>query len=117
MKLNWIKCQSEVWCKLNSVNLKHEHFNNLSGVYMIWHGGQTPAVVYIGQGEIKDRIAEHRQNPDIQSFKPQGLYVTWASVNQNARNGVEAYLAHIWRPKVGSNHPVAAHIEVNSPWD
>ncbi len=62
MQLNWTKCQGDVWCKLNSVNLGHEHFNNRHGVYMIWHGGSSPAVVYVGQGNIKDRIIEHRKD-------------------------------------------------------
>ena len=61
MQLNWTMCQGNVWCKLNSVNLEHEHFKNMQGVYVIWHGGTNPAVVDIGQGNIKDRIAEHRK--------------------------------------------------------
>lgn len=117
MQLNWTKCQSDVWCKLNSVNLNHEHFNNREGVYIIWHGGTEPAVVYVGQGNIKDRLAKHRSDPEIQSYTSLGLYVTWAIVMEQHRDGVEAYLANNWSPKVGSTHPPAQHIVVNSPWD
>ena len=116
MQLDWTKCQGEVWCKLNSVNLEHEHFNNRSGVYIIWHGGNTPAVVYIGKGLIKDRLAAHRHNPSIQQFNNLGLYVTWAIVDVQYRDGVEQYLANKWNPKVGERHPDTAPIEVNSPW-
>lgn len=116
MQLIWIKCQGDVWCKLNSVNLAHEHFENKHGVYIIWHGGTTPAVVYVGQGLIKERLAAHRANSDIQRFENLGLYVTWATVLAQFRNGVEAYLAAKWRPKLGDNHPTAPPIEVNSPW-
>jgi hypothetical protein len=116
MQVNWVKCQGDVWCKLNFVNLDHEHFNDMHGVYIIWHGGPAPAVVYVGQGDIKQRLAMHRQNPAIQRFESLGLYVTWATVEQRFREGVEAYLAHMWKPKVGDRHPAAAAIEVNLPW-
>jgi hypothetical protein len=116
MKVNWIKCQGDVWCKLASVNLGHEHFNDRIGVYIIWHGGTAPAVVYVGQGNIRDRLTAHRSNPDIQQYESLGLYVTWATISQSYLDGVEAHLANKWRPKVGSNYPTANPIEVNSPW-
>jgi len=116
MQLNWIKCQGDVWCKLNSVNLNHEHFDNRHGVYVIWHGGTNPAVVYVGQGDIRTRLTEHRRDPKIQQYKPWDLYVTWATVSAPDRDGVEAYLAKRWPPKVGVSHPQASPIEVNSPW-
>lgn len=117
LQLNWIKCQNDVWCKLNSVNLDHEHFNNREGVYIIWHGGPTPAVVYVGQGNIKARLDEHRSDQRIQRYASWNLYVTWATVGeQQHRDGVEAYLASIWRPIVGEKYPLASHIVVNFPW-
>ena len=54
MNLNWIKCQGNVWCKLYSVNLDHDHFNGKNGVYIIWHGGTEPKVVYVGQGKYQE---------------------------------------------------------------
>ncbi len=117
LHLNWTRCEGNVWCKLNSVNLEHAHFNNKPcGVYIIWHGGNKPRAVYVGQGDIKERIAEHRRKQEIQKYEHLGLYVTWAIVLQEHRNGVEAYLADIWPPKVSDNHPEVPRIEVNSPW-
>ena len=114
--LIWTKCQGDVWCKLSSVNLDHEHYNDRVGVYIIWHGGPNPAVVYVGQGMIKDRIAQHRENSEILKYGNLGLYVTWASVSEEHRDGVETYLADKWDPKVGKTHPKVAPIEVNFPW-
>jgi hypothetical protein len=34
---------------------------------VIWPGGSTPATVRVGQGIIKDRIADHRNNPEVQA--------------------------------------------------
>lgn len=117
LRLNWTQCYGSVWCKLNFVNLDHEHFDNEPhGVYIIWHGGPNPAVVYIGQGNIKERVAEHRKDPEIQQYEYLDLYVTWAVVREHDRDGVEAHLAEVWKPIVGTRHPQASPIEVNSPW-
>ena len=116
MQLTWIKCKGDVWCKLNSVDLDHEHFDNRHGVYIIWHGGTKPAVVYVGQGDIKRCLSEHRKDREIQQYESLGLYATWATVTKDHCNGVKAYLADKWLPKVGTNPPQDPPIEVNSPW-
>ena len=116
MALRWIKCQGDGWCKLNAVNLQHEHFDNAGGVYMIWHGGKKPAVVYVGQGNIRDRLRFHRNNQKVQNYANIDLFVTWALVGSARRSGVEAYLAAQWRPLAGQDHPDGTPIEVNSPW-
>ena len=116
MQVSWIKCQGEVWCQLGTVNLTHSHFDNMNGVYIIWHGGTSPATVYVGQGFIKDRLAQHRSDSRIQAFLSLGLFVTWASVPQAQCDGVEAYLAQRLQPKIGEQHPAGLPIEVNLPW-
>ena len=121
MQLNWARCQDNAWCTLDSVDLAHEYFNNRHGVYIIWVGGEEPqVVVYVGQGNIKERLAAHRKNPEIFLYGDvldTDLYVTWATVAQQDCDAVEAYLADKWDPKVGERHPQASHIEVNSPWE
>ena len=117
MQLIWVKCQSDVWCKLNYVDLDHDHFHNKRGVYVIWYGGSEPKVVYVGQGNIKERIAAHRNNEKIQKYEHLSLYVTWATVSEKDLDGVEGYLADIWRPIVGVDHPTSERIVVNLPWD
>lgn len=114
--VDWVKCVGDVWCKLSAVNLDHAHFDGMEGVYVIWHGGQQPRVVYIGQGVIRDRLQSHRTDPRIQHYADLDLYVTWAQVGVSERDGMEAYLADHWRPKVGDAHPDARPIETNSPW-
>ena len=114
--VSWVKCQGDVWCKLNAVNLDHAHFDKLEGVYLIWHGGKVPAVVYVGQGIIRDRIRSHRVDSKIQRYLSMDLFVTWARVERAISDGLEVYLANRWGPKVGIKHPPAVPIEVNSPW-
>ena len=117
LSLNWIKCQGDVWCNFNAVNLDHIHFNDTEGVYIIWHGGANPKVVYVGKGNIRDRIKYHRERSDIQQFSYLNLFVTWAKVKPEYQDGVEAYLANNWKPPiVGDRHPDTDPIFVNSPW-
>ena len=116
MNLNWVKCQGDVWCKLDTVNLDHPHFNSMEGVYIIWHGGISPHTVRVGQGTIRDRLRSHRTDPEVQQYSSLGLYVTWASVEKSQRDGVETFLYTRLSPKVGQRTPVALQINVNMPW-
>lgn len=116
VNLKWIKCQGEVWCVLNQVDLDSPHFNNMDGVYVIWHGGPDAAVVYVGQGHVRDRLKEHRTNKEIQAFARLSLFVTWAAVQQGQRDGVERFLAEKLKPKVELKMPEALPTTVNLPW-
>lgn len=119
MTLQWNKCQGNaglVWCQFLTVNLEHAHFSGLEGVYIIWHGGQSPWTVYVGQGKIADRLRAHREESAILKYSPHGLFVTWARVNPLQRSGVERFLAERLEPRVGSNYPNVPPIAVNLPW-
>ena len=116
MNLNWIKCQENQWCSLLNLNLSHDHFKNLGGVYIIWHSGEHPWTVCVGHGIITECLAEHRQDDDILRFSHQGLFVTWTPLDKNFRNGVKRFLAESLQPKVGTNHPTDLPIQVNLPW-
>ena len=114
-ELVWKQCQYNLWCWLASVNLQHEHFDDMEGVYIIWHEGQNPHVVYVGSGVIRDRLYEHREDERIQKYADLRLGVTWARVEKTSQPGVERYLADRWKPLVGE-HPQVPPIEVNSPF-
>lgn len=119
LSLSWIKCSASAgnaWCDLLKVNLDHEHFDNLEGVYIIWHSGQNPATVRVGQGTIRDRLSAHRQDQAILAYRNQGLSVTWSTVAPPYRDGVERFLGENLSPKVGDRFPDAQPVEVNYPW-
>ena len=118
-QLNWNKCSDDQWCDFFNLNLDHEHFENLKGVYIIWHcksGDQKARVVRVGQGIIKDRIAAHREDPEITAFKNYGMLATWVSVSDSEIDGVERYLFDYWKPLVGQRAPDVTAIPVSSPW-
>ena len=116
MQVAWIKCgDGNSWCPLETLNL--DSVGDASGVYIIWHGGNPSRVVYVGQGNIVDRLKSHRNDARILAYRKSGtLMVTWASVAWNFRDGVERYLADQLHPLVGDAHPNVLGIAVNSPW-
>jgi len=116
LQLNWQKCQGEVWCKLNFVNLVHPHFENLEGVCVVWHGGATPAAVFVGKGMIREKITQYRADARIQKFAELGLFATWTSVQPQSQAGIEAFLINNLKPIVQDLLPPAEQIQVNLPW-
>ncbi len=112
LQLSWQKCVGDVWGSFLTVDLAHAHFNDMEGVYIIWQG--KGPVIRVGQGFIRDRIAAHRTDRAITAYD--NLYVTWARVSANYRDGVERYLANVLQPKVGDVFPDATPIVVNLPW-
>jgi hypothetical protein len=115
MKLTWMTCRSGTWTKLNDVELNLTHFDNLEGVYVIWNGPEDGAYVRIGQGKIRDKLRRHQKDPEVQAFNKQALFVTWTSVPERFRDGVEAFLIQELKPKLGSMPRNIDLIPVNLP--
>jgi hypothetical protein len=89
----------------------------ISGVYIIWHGGQKPRVVRLGSGNIAERLSAHSNDKAILAYQQFGsLWVTWAIVSASLQPGVERWLADNYPPLVGDRFPDARPIEVNSPF-
>ena len=118
MQVHWFKCKSGYWCAFEIFNLDSvtEH-----GVYVIGYKkpeGDYIYTVYVGQGDVAARLADHRSDSDITSYRSRGtLYTTWAEVSVHNRDGVERYVAGKLKPLVGSRHPDVTPIPVNLPAD
>jgi len=116
MYLNWNKCQGNVWCKLNNVDLNSTHFVDRNGVFIVWHGGVKAATVTVGHGNIKDAILHARSDYDIQKYKFNTLYITWADVVSYQQLEVERYLINTLSPLIVPPNFVNSLIVVNLPW-
>lgn len=112
LTVTWMKCEEDHWCPFDNLNLANDHFNELSGVYIIWSGTD---VIRIGSGIIRDRIEAHRNDEEITAYE--NLLVTWAQVNVNQMEGVEKFLADRYSPLVGERFPDREPISVNLPWE
>ena len=87
----WVKCENNAWCSLQRVDLRHNYYDNLVGVYVIWYWDNlgNPVTVRVGQGNIRDRIIAHRRDPQIQAYVHLNLLVTWTSIPSHLLDGVE----------------------------
>ena len=115
LQLNWIKSTNNTWLPFETFNIEGCVTN--PGVYLIWHPGQPSRVVRVGQGDVKARLSDHRNDNEISAYRVYGtLMVTWASVPARSLDGVERYLAEYWKPLVGDRFPDVVPIPVNSPF-
>lgn len=112
----WVKTTAGTWPSLKKVDLTNV---TAAGIYIIWYFGSPGRVVYVGQGIVKDRLGKHRLNPEITLSAPQGidLLVSWATVPEHLRGGMERYLADRFNPIVGEAHPDVPKIAVLAPWE
>jgi hypothetical protein len=103
------------WCNLYDLSLSNDYFNELEGVYVVWHRGRNP-VLCVGQGVIREQLERIQRNQGIQAEHGEcGLFVTWAPIPPDQRDGVEGYLARILDPVICTAALTAAPIEVNLP--
>jgi hypothetical protein len=122
LAVHWVKrttgsgdSQKAVWCNLFDLPLNHEHFDNLEGVYVVWHRGVDP-VLCVGQGLIREELDRLLRDATVRSeHEGTGLYVTWAPIPREQRNGVEGYLAQTLNPMRGGDVTTTSPISVNLP--
>ncbi len=114
-RLLWAKSIDNKWLNLSNLDLTNLH---ATGVYIIWHGGENPRIVRIGQGNIAARLAAHRLNHQIMRYVESGpMMVTWAEIEDQAmRDGVEAYLAKQFTPLIKDKVPEVRPIQASSPF-
>ena len=100
--LDWIKCGEDGsrFCPLETVDLSDQDY---LGVYIIWHN-TTGLVLYIGQGNIMQRLAAHRSDPDVLKHRGSGvLLATWAYVGErDKREYIERFLHRRLTPLLSS---------------
>lgn len=116
LNVNWIKnSNNNEWFDLLRLNLNAPYFQNKEGVYIIWYvGAGGTKVIRVGQGDIGLRLQEHKNNPEIIRYGTYGqLKVTWAIVDKQYRDSVEAYLFDSYSPLIGERSPAAQPIAVN----
>ena len=116
LRLDWIHREDGQSCHLERVDLDCV---DTGGVYLIWHGGDEPKVVRVGQGgDLAQHLQRLKETPEILAYKDRGeLYVTWAAVPDPKRSGVVCYLMENWSPLIGKPSPLVFPITVNSPFD
>lgn len=127
--LHWQKCiKNSLWCQFNERLLNDgrlesrlgDHSAGISGVYIIWTGIEDRTVLKVGSGNIKEKLAAHLRDPEIQAYKPTRLYVTWASTlsvigEKKIQKGIEKFLEIAFKPKLMGDSPDVDLVLVNLP--
>ena len=116
--LEWNKCKAGTWCTLSELDLGHEHFDDMEGVYVIWYGEESPVTLRVGYGYIRNCLANERNEKDVLAYQQDEIYVTWGKVGPEFRDGVVKYVADARQPEIESSSRDVKPIEVNipSPW-
>ena len=118
MNLFWLKGENNAWCSLRDVDLSHSYYDNFVGIYIIWYWDNlgNAVTVKVGQGNLRERLTAHNTDPQIQQYAHLNLLVTWTDTLPDFRDGVEAYLGKVLKPRVGSLFPDAKPIPVSLPF-
>ena len=117
MQLDWHKCEGNVWCELNKVDLDHQYLKGLEGIFIIWAGKSPKTVLYAGSGNISDELKKLKKDIAIQAFAPHGLYATWTEVPGSRQDAVLSYIHTQLNPKMSSRKDFGGPTrKVNLPW-
>jgi len=111
LSVKWAKYKKQGWCKLNSLNLDQVRTN---GVFVIWKPQDRNNVIRIGQGHIASELQALRNTATVARFGAD-LLVTWASIQQQYRDGVERYLYEQYSPISVERVANARLVYVNLP--
>ena len=111
LSVKWAKYKKQGWCKLNSLNLEQV---GASGNYIIWKPQNKNNVIRIGHGNIANELQTLRNNSLIARCG-EDLLVTWASVQEQYRDGVERYLYEQYSPISVDKVANARLVYVNMP--
>ena len=93
----------------NFLNLEPEAIglSGAAGVYIIWLGGRWPEWLFIERTEdFAMSFKELQSNQDILRYEREGrLYVTWAEIRPEFRDGVVQFLNQVIPPVIPSTNP------------
>ncbi len=91
--------------RMLTVGSEGPDLKNIGGVYVVWHRGEQPAWVYVGQSaSLADTFEELLKNDQVMQFhKRGGLYVTWSQILDQYRDGVTRYLVETLQPVSGND--------------
>jgi len=118
MAVKWNKCKGGIWCELFKLNIDHEYFAALEGVFILWYEKKGEILTLnVGSGNIVRELKKLKTDLAVKAFAEHGLYVTWAEIASTQQNGVLVYLSRNLMPKFQSPLPKALPIKIPLPWD
>lgn len=98
----WQRDPSQRFYRLIRMQPGRPNLTGRGGVFVLFHKGVQPGWVYVGAATdlavAVERLQEHRAVGRLEARG--GLYMTWAFIRQDKRDGVVAYLRQHMKPEV-----------------
>ena len=100
----WVKSPSGRFHRFVLLDAAKAGLSGIGGIYAIWHGGVRPEWVYIGKSDdLAATFQDLAGNEDIRSYNVRGgLFVSWALIREEYRNGALRFLNDSMKPLVPS---------------
>ena len=100
----WVKSAGGRFHRFVVLDAEKAGLAGIGGIYAIWHGGVRPEWVNIGKSD--DLAATFRElagNEEIRNYNVRGgLFVSWALIREEYRNGALRFLNDSMKPLVPS---------------
>lgn len=98
----WVRSPGGRFHRFIVLDAEKEGLSGIGGIYAIWHGGVRPEWVYIGKSnDLAATFQELAGNGDIRNYNVRGgLFVSWALIREEFRNGVLYFLNDSMKPLV-----------------
>lgn len=108
----WARNRQGKFFRFVHLDPEAEGLAGTGGVFVVWHGGVQPAWVYVGAtSDLAVALHELSGNAEIMDYERRGgLFLTWAAIRGDCRDGIVSYLSRTLRPRVASTAPMAADV-------
>ena len=115
--VEWVReTSNNRWPDLTTLNLEDPRFDEAQGVFIVFHGGEQPGIVCVGEGRLREQLKTVAHDARVLAFEKSHLYVAWAKAKEDERLGIEKYLSQRLMPKVSGESADVEPISVNLPW-
>ena len=115
-QLAWARTFQNTWPAFDTLEMPRAGY--VHGVYVIWWGNADPDVLYVGSGDVGERLWERTGDQRFVEYQRNGLQLscTWAEVGPEQIHGVERFLGDKLQPRFSEKFPRTTLIPVNLPW-
>jgi hypothetical protein len=114
--LDWKTLDSHNWTSFVDLDLQDSRLEGVTGIFFIWSRDLPyPQSIRIGQGNIRDRLIEMRNDPEVMAYQDKHPYVAWCSPPQSQIDGIITFMYQERPPLVPAPYPQAAPIVANTP--
>jgi hypothetical protein len=102
-EIPWQRDEHGYFFRLLRLHPAEAGLSGIGGVYVMWHRGVRPQWIYMGAtDDLGESIGQARDTQEVLSFEGRGsVYVTWAPIKSEYRDGVAVYLRNSLNPEIG----------------